>query len=358
MVQEVRFCRSPDGVRIAYAIHGSGPPLVINSCWLSHLQYDWQSPVWRHFLAELGTLCTVIRYDERGHGLSDWEVEDFSLAARVGDLEAVLESAGLGRFALLGMSQGGPVAISYAARHPERLTRLVLFGAYAARRRGPEDDELFEAFVRLIRVGWARPQSTFRRVFTNMFIPGASETQMQWVDALQRMSTSADNACRFRVQRQEEDVTELLPKVAAPTLVLHALGDETVSFAEGRLIAAMIPDASLVALDSRNHILLADDPAWPVFVREVAAFLAPDREMAPDGETAEGEFEFDRLTMREVEILRLAAAGMDNRAIADSLVLSVRTVERHLSNAYLKLGVSGRTGRAAAAAGLARRGLA
>src|SRR5438477_8170544 len=140
MTQEVRFCRSRDGVRIAYAVHGSGPALVINSCWLSHLQYDWQSPVWRHFLAELGKLCTVIRYDERGHGLSDWEVEDFSLAARVDDLEAVVESAGLGRFALLGMSQGGPVAISYAAGHTQRLTRLILFGAYAARRRGPEDD--------------------------------------------------------------------------------------------------------------------------------------------------------------------------------------------------------------------------
>ncbi len=353
MAQEVRFCRSPDGVRIAYAVHGSGPPLVINSCWLSHLQYDWQSPVWRHFLTELGKLRTVIRYDERGHGLSDWTVEDFSLAARVADLETVVESAGLDRFALLGMSQGGTVAISYAAGHPERLTRLILFGTYAARRRGPEDDELFEAFVSLIRVGWGRPQSTFRRVFTDMLIPGASEAQMQWVDALQRMSTSTDNAYRFRVQRQREDVTDLLPKVGAPTLVLQALGDETVSFAEGRLLATMIPDASFVPLDSRNHILLADDPAWPVFVREVAAFVAPDRDDA-----AQLDLELADLTTRELEILRLAAAGKDNGAIADSLVLSVRTVERHLSNAYLKLGVSGRAGRTAAVADLVRRGLA
>jgi pimeloyl-ACP methyl ester carboxylesterase/DNA-binding CsgD family transcriptional regulator len=352
MAQEVRFCRSPDGVRIAYAIHGTGSPLLINSCWLSHLQYDWQSPVWRHFLAELGKLATVIRYDERGHGLSDWDVDDFSLAARLGDLEAVIESAGLDRFALLGMSQGGPVAVSYAVGHPERLTRLILFGAYAARRRGPEDDELLDAFVSLIRVGWTRPTSTFRRVFTNMFIPDASEAQMQWVDALQRMSTSADNACRFRVQRQQEDVTDLLPQIRTPTLVLHALGDECVSFAEGRLLATTIPNASLVPLESRNHILLAGESAWPVFVREVTAFLAPDRDDAGP------ELDLELLTTRELEILRLAAAGLDNQAIAGSLVLSVLTVERHLSNMYLKLGVSGRAGRAAAAAGLARRGLA
>src|SRR3954447_16370494 len=141
--QELRFCRSADGARIAYARHGSGPPLVIATCWLSHLQHDWQSPVWRHFLADLGEFATIIRYDERGHGLSDWDVDDFSLAARLGDLETVIASAGLDRFALLGMSQGGPVAVSYAVGHPERLTRLILFGAYAARRRGPEDDALF-----------------------------------------------------------------------------------------------------------------------------------------------------------------------------------------------------------------------
>ncbi|WP_030439550.1 alpha/beta fold hydrolase [Actinoplanes subtropicus] len=352
MAQEVRFCRSPDGVRIAYAVHGAGPPLLINSCWLSHLQHDWQSPVWRHFLEALGRVATVIRYDERGHGLSDWAVEDFSLEARVGDLAAVAESAGLDRFALLGMSQGGTVGVSYAVAHPERLTRLILFGAYAARRRGPEDDEMFTAFASLIKVGWARPESTFRRVFTNLLIPGATEAQMQWVDALQRMSTSTENAYRFRVARQREDVTDLLPRVGVPTLVLHALGDQSVRFAEGRMMASTIPGASFVPLASDNHILLADDPAWPVFVREVGEFLAADSPARAD------DGSLDDLTTRELEILRLAAAGMDNGAIASSLVLSVRTVERHLSNAYLKLGVSGRAGRAAAVAGLARRGLA
>src|SRR5258706_7141371 len=191
--QEIRFCRAADGVRLAYAVHGQGPPLVIDSCWLSHLQYDWQSPVWRHFLEDLGAICTVVRYDERGYGLSDWDFEDCSLEARVRDLEAVVESAGLGRFALVGMSQGGPVAITYAVRHPERLTRLVLFGAWATLARKPVDQELFEAYLSMIRVGWARPDSLFRRVFTNLLIPGATEEQMRWVDALQRMSTSTRN---------------------------------------------------------------------------------------------------------------------------------------------------------------------
>jgi pimeloyl-ACP methyl ester carboxylesterase/DNA-binding CsgD family transcriptional regulator len=361
--QEVRFCRAPDGVRIAYAVHGGGPPLVIDACWLSHLQHDWQSPVWRHFLDELGEICTVVRYDERGYGLSDWDIDVYSLETRVSDLEAVVESAGLRRFALLGMSQGGPVAISYAARHPERLTRLVLFGAHATITRGAVDQELLDTFLSMIRVGWARPDPLFRRVFTNMLIPEATEEQMRWVDALQRMSTSAENAVRFRKERQKVDVTDLLTRVSVPTLVLHSRGDAMSNFDEGRLIAATIPRAVFVPLDSRNHILLADEPAWPVFMRELTAFVAPDRGDEQGGPAAghavaAGEPPPADLTARQLEILRLAAAGRDNGEIAEALVLSIRTVERHLSNAYLKLGVSGRAGRAAAVADLIRRGLA
>jgi len=357
--QDVRFCRAPDGVRIAYAVHGRGPALVINSCWLSHLQYDWQSPVWRHFLTRLGEICTVVRYDERGYGLSDWDIGDYSLEARVGDLAAVADAAGLDRFALLGMSQGGPVAVTYATRHPAQLTRLILFGAYATLTRSPADRELHEAYVSMIRVGWARPDSLFRRVFTNLLIPDASEKQMQWVDALQRMSTSADNAARFRSERQEDDVTGLLARISVPTLVLHSRGDAMIDFDYGRLLAASIPGASFVPLDSRNHILLADEPAWPVFLREVAAFVEPDRRQAQPGVPpwGEGEPGLASLTARELQVLRLAAGGRENGQIAEALVVSVRTVERHLSNAYLKLGVSGRAGRAAAVAGLVRRGL-
>ncbi len=349
--QEVRFCRAPDGVRIAYAVHGRGPALVINSCWLSHLQYDWQSPVWRHFVEHLGEICTVIRYDERGYGLSDWEAADYTLPTRVGDLEAVVDSAGLDRFALLGMAQGGPVAISYAAQRPDRLTRLILFGTYACISREPEDKELLETFLSMIKVGWARPEPTFRRVFTNMFIPDATEEQMRWVDALQRMSTSTENAVRFRRESDKVDVTGLLPQITVPTMVMHSIEDAIASFDEGRLLASQIPGASFVPLNSRNHILLADEPAWPVFLREGSGGLCRDARPGRARSNAD-------LTARELEILRLAAAGQDNAEIADTLVLSVRTVERHLSNAYLKLGVSGRAGRAAAVADVVRRGLA
>jgi pimeloyl-ACP methyl ester carboxylesterase/DNA-binding CsgD family transcriptional regulator len=353
--QEVRFCRAPDGVRIAYAVHGHGPPLVVDSCWLSHLQYDWQSPVWRHFLDDLGAIFRVIRFDERGYGLSDWEIGQYSLEARITDLEAVAESVGLGRFVLLGMSQGGPVAISYAVRHPDRVTRLVLFGTWAAQARTAADRELLETFLAMTRVGWARPDPLFRRVFTNLFIPGASEEQMRWVDALQQMSTSADNAVRLRAERQEIDVTDLLSQVTVPTLVLHARGDVMVSFEEARLMASSIPGARLVPLESQNHILLAGEPAWRVFLHEMAAFAEPDRAVPP---AAVRERPLAVLTRRESELLRLAASGLDNGQIAETLTLSVRTVERHLSNAYLKLGVSGKAARAAAVADLVRRGLA
>lgn len=187
----MRFCRAPDGVRIAYAVHGTGPPLVVNTCWLSHLQHDWQSPVWRHFVEELGRIATVIRYDERGYGLSDWDPADLSFEARIADLEAVVDAARLDRFALLGMSQGAPVAIAYLLRNRGRVTRLILSAAHAAAVRSAEDAQLVETFTQLIRLGWARPESTFRRVFTTSLIPQATEEQMCWVDDLQRMSTSS-----------------------------------------------------------------------------------------------------------------------------------------------------------------------
>ena len=227
-VQDIRFARSADGVGIAYAVHGSGPPLLIDACWLSHLQFDWQSPVWRHYLVELGRIATVIRYDERGHGLSDRGVTDHSLEARVADLEAVADDAGLDRFALLAMAQGGPVAIEYAARHPERLTRLAFYGSYAGRPppATPEELELYAAFEALIKVGWARPTSEFRRVFSSMMIPGGTEEQMRWIDDLQRMAVDAETAVLARSQRQVTDSSGRLAELDLPTLVLHSRGDQ------------------------------------------------------------------------------------------------------------------------------------
>ncbi|MGQ0575383.1 MAG: alpha/beta fold hydrolase [Pseudonocardia sp.] len=344
--QDVRFARSSDGTRVAYAVHGSGPPLLLAACWLSHLEYDWQSPVWRHFLLDLGRFATVIRYDERGFGMSDWDVVDFGLPARVADLEAVADAAGLDRFALLGMSQGGPVAITYATAHRERLTRLVLYGTYGVAVRGdPDAAELERTFQQMIKVGWARPDSTFRRVFTNLMIPGATEEQAGWLDALQARATSTDNAVRSRAERMTADVADLLTGVRTPTLVLHARRDRMIDFADGRELASRIPHARLVALDSDNHITLADEPAWPVLVDELSAFVAAD------GVTG-GSGTLRSLTERELAVLRLVGQGHDNVEVAGALVLSVRTVERHLTSVYTKLGLSGRSARAAAVARL------
>ncbi|GAA4807751.1 alpha/beta fold hydrolase [Nocardioides caeni] len=337
--QQVRFCRADDGVRLAWARHGSGPPLLIVSCWLSHLQHDWQSPVWRHFLDDLGDVATVVRYDERGFGLSEWDVADFSLERRLADLETLVDAAGLDRFAVMGMSGGAPVALAYAHAHPERVTRMVLYGGMAGGGIVQSDDEAEQAFLAMIRAGWARPDPVFRRVFTHAFIPGATEQQMVWMDELQRTSTNTDNAVCSRIARHAVDVTALLPQISAPTLVLHA-DDDRVAPGWGPRLAAEIPDARLVQLDSANHVLLADEPAWAVFRDEVARFVAEDGAVVPASHLSE----------RERQIVALAGEGLDNTAIAERLTLSVRTVERHFQNVYLKLGLTGRTARAAAVA--------
>ncbi|MET0297085.1 MAG: alpha/beta fold hydrolase [Microbacterium sp.] len=347
VVQDIRFARSADGVGIAYAVHGSGPPLLIDACWLSHLQFDWESPVWRHYLTELGKIVTVIRYDERGHGLSDRGVTDHSLEARLADLEAVVADAGLDRFALMAMAQGGPVAIEYAARHPERLTRLIFYGSYAGAQAAAsaEELELLAAFEALIRVGWARPTSEFRRVFSSMMIPGGTEEQMQWLDDLQARACDTETAVISRSQRNATDSTWRLPELDLPTLVIHSRGDQMNPFHHARELAVGIRGARLVALDSNNHIVLASEPAWQAFLREIADFVAPDDVAAPE---SAGEDVAALISPRELDILRLAAAGHDNDTIASELFLSVRTVERHLQNSYAKLGLSGRTARTAA----------
>ena len=354
--QEIRFCVGHDGARLAWAVHGSGPQLIVVSCWLSHLQHDWRSPVWRHFLEDLGAFSTLVRYDERGFGMSDWTVTDFSLEARYADLEAIVRATGFERFALLGMSGGAPVAMAYAARHPERVSRLILYGGGSGRPRRFAGDALAEeeTFQSMIRVGWAKEDPLFRRVFTRIFIPDADEAQMRWFDDLQRMSTSPANALASRAGRNAVDVAGELPSIAMPTLILHALRDHTTSFDDAVEVAGRIPDARLVELDSANHILLEDEPAWTVFVDEVRAFLEPDRWSSD----ARRPLLTEAFSPRELDVLREVARGSTNDEVALELGLSPRTVERHLSNAYMKLGVTGKAARAAAVAEVIRRGLA
>ena len=354
--QQIRFCRGQGGVRIAYAIHGSGPPVVVVSCWLSHLQHDWQSPVWRHFLDDVGEIATVIRYDERGFGLSDWKVSDFSLEARLADLEALMARIDLPRITLLGMSGGAPVALAYAARNPDHVSRLVLYGgAIGGWAIETEEDRIAsETYRGLIQLGWAREEPSFRRVFTTNFVPDATEEQMRWFDDLQRMSTSTENAIASRAGRMAVRIEHELPSIKAPTLVLHATGDRAVKFEDATRAAALIPNSRLVPMDSQNHILLADEPAWQTFLTEVRAFLAPERVDEPDEPV--GVPALGTLSTREREVLRLVANGQDNEAIAATLGLSLRTVERHLSNIYGKLGLDGRSARAAAVAAWLRAG--
>jgi pimeloyl-ACP methyl ester carboxylesterase/DNA-binding CsgD family transcriptional regulator len=347
----VRFCTARDGTRIAYARHGSGPPLVRTATWLTHLEFDWKSPVWRHWLDGLSEGHTVFRYDERGCGLSDRDVGDVSLDARIGDLAAVIDATGLERVALLGMSHGGALAVAYAALYPERVSHLVLFATHARGRLmrdpSPSAREQAQLMDSLIRIGWGQDQPAFRRLFTTLFIPGATAEQMRWFDELQRVTTAPETAVRLRQARNRDEVTREATRVASPALVLHGRGDAVVPFDEGRLLASLIPHARFVPLESRNHILLADEPAWPVFLGELRAFLG-----APEA-AADAELSVD-LSNREIEVLALVAAGLPNQAIASRLYISARTVERHLSNIYVKLGVSGKAARAAAAARFAR----
>jgi pimeloyl-ACP methyl ester carboxylesterase/DNA-binding CsgD family transcriptional regulator len=349
--QRIRFCRAPDGVRVAYAVHGNGPPLLISTCWLSHLQHDWESPVWRHFLSDLGEFATVIRFDERGHGLSDWDVTDFTLDARLGDLQAVADDAGFDTFALMAMAQGGPVAITYAHRHPHRVTRLIFYDSYANPLHGITDDDLAleDAFEHLIKAGWGRPEGTFRRVFSTQMIPDATEEQLGWLDELLRVSVSPRTAALARQQRKWADASAIMPELAVPTLVLHSLYDRLNNFEHARHLTTNIPGARLVPMHSKNHILLADEPAWPVFVAEVRDFLSDDRKPAPTNTKPPLS---QVLSSRELEVLTLAADGRDNEDIARELSLSVRTVERHLQNIYAKLDVQGKAARTAAVARL------
>jgi pimeloyl-ACP methyl ester carboxylesterase/DNA-binding winged helix-turn-helix (wHTH) protein len=274
--QEVRFCTAADGVRIAYAEVGAGPPLLKTANWLNHLEYDWQSPIWSHLLHALAADHRLIRYDARGNGLSDWNVEDISFDAFVRDLESVVEATDLERFPLLGISQGCAVSVAYAVRHPERVSRLVLYGGFTRghRKRGsPSEIERVDAVLTLMRHGWGQENPAFRQIFTTHFLPEGTPEQMRWFNDLQKNTTSPENAIRIRLASGNIDIVDLLPRVRVPTLVLHCRDDAAVSFEEGRRLAAGIPGARFVALEGRNHLILEGEPAWSRLLEEITNFL-------------------------------------------------------------------------------------
>ena len=274
--QEVSFCRSSDGVSIACASVGAGAPLVKAANWLTHVEYDWDSPAWSPLLHWLAERRRLIRYDGRGTGLSDRTVADISFAGFVRDFGAVVDAINVDRFAVLGISQGASVAIDYAARHPERVSKLILLGAYVQgrnRRGSPTEKEKAATFLSMLRQGWGDENSAFMRAFTSVFIPSGSREQIKWFADLQRITASAENAERIRRACDDIDLLSVLPRVRVPTLVLHCRQDGVVPLEQGRMVAAAIPDARFVTLESDNHVLLAGESAWPRFLQEVESFL-------------------------------------------------------------------------------------
>jgi pimeloyl-ACP methyl ester carboxylesterase/DNA-binding CsgD family transcriptional regulator len=340
MDQKIRFCKDADGVSLAWATSGRGPPLVKAANWLSHLEHDWRSPVWKPMLERLGRHHTIVRYDERGCGLSDRDVDDLSFDAWVRDLETVVDAAGLERFPLLGISQGGPIAIAYAVRHPERVSRLILYGTYARGRlrRDPSPAVIEEAemLVRLIEVGWGKDVDAYRRVFASLFWPEASPEELKAFAELQRVSASAETAARIVEGFDRVDVSGLAPAVAVPTLVLHVEGDARIPFEEGRSLASLIPAASFVTLPGVNHVIAPGDASFERFFEAIEGFLGAG------GPVGAGPREAWGLTARERQVLDLLARGLDNSALARELFISPKTVRNHVSNIFAKLGVAHR----------------
>jgi pimeloyl-ACP methyl ester carboxylesterase/DNA-binding CsgD family transcriptional regulator len=341
MAQSIRYLKTRDGVRLAWAALGQGPTLVKAANWLSHLTYDLESPVWRHWIEFLSQHFRLVRYDERGSGMSDWEVADL-LPARWGeDLEAVIEASDPGeQFVVLGMSQGAAAAITYAVSHPERISHLILYGGYSkgwAHR--PESDgyRRYRAIVDLVHLGWGKDNPVFRQLFAAQFVPGATPDQFTWFNELCRRTTTPEIATRLLEARGNLNVRDLVPRVRVPTLVLHARHDEIVPFEAGKQLAAEIPNAEFVSLDSRNHILLADEPAWPHFKAAVLEFTGHPRAAGAEDPL------LATLSVRERQILAAVVSGQSNSQIGAALFVSEKTVRNSLTKIFEKLGVHTRT---------------
>jgi len=343
--QKIRFCTGFGGARIAYTTTGKGPPLVRASHWLSHLEHDHTNIIWRPWIDEFSRHFSFTRYDQRGCGLSDRDVDDISLDAWVADLEAVVDAAGLERFFLFGMSQGAPISIAYAARHPERVIGMVLLGGYAVglmkRELSAKQKETAETLIKLIELGWGSETPAFRQVFTTLLMPEASLEQIRAFDALQRISCSAQTAVQILAAGGQIDVRARANDVHCPTLVLHSNHDARIPFEEGRRMASLIPGARFSSLDCRNHVLVDTEPAWREFMEQVGEFT---RDAMLQSQACAGALpaSMPTLTARENELAGWVAQGLDNHQIAAQMGLSEKTVRNRLSGLLNKLGVESR----------------
>jgi pimeloyl-ACP methyl ester carboxylesterase/DNA-binding CsgD family transcriptional regulator len=335
--QRIRILRASDGIQLAWAEAGSGPPLVKAANWITHLEYEWESPVWRHWIRFFSDHFRFIRYDERGCGMTGREIGELSTERWTDDLEEVIDAAAPAMpVHLLGISQGAAACIGYAVRHPERVSRMVLYGAYArgsAQRGKPDAEREYKAIIEAVRVGWGKENPAFRQLFTSRFIPEGTPEQIAWFNELCLKTTSPENAARLLEARAGLNVVDLLGQVRAPALVIHARDDNVVPIEEGRLLASAIPDAQFVELPGKNHVLLEDEPAWPRFQDAVLDFLGVSA--APAGKADP----FAALSKREREILALLSEGLRNAEIGEQLAISEKTVRNHVSSVYDKLGV-------------------
>ncbi|HEV7238350.1 MAG TPA: alpha/beta fold hydrolase [Thermoanaerobaculia bacterium] len=335
--QRIRYLRTRDGVQLAWAEAGAGPLLVKAANWLTHLEFEWESPVWSHWIRFFSRHFRFVRYDERGCGMTDWDVAEVSLERWVDDLDQVVEAAAPREpLALLGISHGAAACLGYAVRHPERVSRMILYGGYArgySHRGDPEAAREYRAILDLFEIGWGKENPAFQQVFTSRFIPGGTPEQLSWFNDLCRKTLAPAMAGRLLEMRGALNAVDLLEQVRVPTLVIHARQDAVVPLAEGRLMASAIPGAQFVELESKNHILLESEPAWTRFQEVALEFLGVPA--APAGEDAA----FASLSPREREVLALISEGLANAEIGERLSISEKTVRNHISNLFDKLGV-------------------